>query len=66
MIPNSYNEWRECIVNDCGIELTKDFAKKRLEVLSDRSNPETIKFKSLYGEDHLINTLKWFGHVANN
>ena len=28
MIPQSYEEWKNCIENDCGIPLTKDFIEK--------------------------------------
>jgi len=66
MIPKTYNEWRECIVNDCGIALTVEFAQSRVSILKDSNHPETQKFKKLYGDEHLKNTLSWFSHVANS
>lgn len=63
MIPQTYEEWRSCIVNDCKISLTSDFAAKRLNVYQDASNPETVKFKNLYGEQHLNNVIRWLQQV---
>ena len=63
MIPTNYNEWYDCIVNHCGIPLTKVFAEQRLHVYQNPSNPETKKFKSLYGEQHLSNVIDWLNQV---
>lgn len=63
MIPYTYEEWKNCIVNDCKIELTKDFAKRRLAVYEDASSKETIKFKQLHGADHLSNVIYWLRQV---
>jgi hypothetical protein len=41
MIPQTFNDWTNCIVNDCKINLTKDFAEKRLAVYQDNQNIET-------------------------
>jgi len=50
MIPQTIHDWKNCIVNDCKINLTKEFAERRLGVFQDRKNPETQKFISIYGE----------------
>jgi hypothetical protein len=63
MIPRTFEEWRNCIINDCRINLNKDFAQKRLSVYTDRSNPQTEKFISLYGESHLNNIINWFQQI---
>lgn len=63
MIPQTYEEWRNCIANDCKINFTKEFATKRLKVYQEASNPETIKFKNLYGEQHLNNVIYWLEKV---
>ncbi|PWL27140.1 MAG: hypothetical protein DCO96_12445 [Fluviicola sp. XM-24bin1] len=63
MIPQSYEAWRNCIENDCGIPLTKEFAQQRLAVYMDSKNPQTITFKSLYGEQHLQNIINWLQRV---
>ena len=60
MIPQSYEEWKNCIENDCGIPLTKDFIEKRLSVFENRSNPETKKFIQLYGSQYLDNIIYWY------
>jgi len=63
MIPQTFNEWTNCIVNDCKINLTKDFATQRLAVYQDNKNVETQKFISLYGEQHLKNTIQWLQQI---
>ena len=63
MIPQTFNDWTNCIVNDCKINLTKDFAQQRLAVYQNNRNTETQKFISLYGEQHLNNIIQWFNQV---
>jgi len=63
MIPQTFEEWKNCIVNDCKINLTKDFAKERLTVYQDPQNKETQKFISLYGEEHLNNIINWLKRI---
>lgn len=65
MIPQTFNDWKDCIVKDCKVELTKEFALKRLAVYQERENKETKKFISLYGEQHLDNVISWFSQVSN-
>lgn len=60
IIPRSFEEWQNCIINDCKINLTKEFAKERLSVFENENHPETIKFKELYGEKHLDNIIYWY------
>ncbi len=60
MIPQTFNDWINCIVNDCKINLTPEFAVQRLEVYQNKKNAETQKFISLYGEQHLQNIINWF------
>jgi hypothetical protein len=64
MIPQTFNDWTNCIVNDCKINLTKDFAEERLAVYQDNQNTETQKFISLYGEHHLQNIINWFNQIV--
>jgi len=66
MIPQTYEEWKNCIVHDCKIKLTKDFAQQRLAVYQNRANPETRKFISLYGEQHLQNITHWLTLTLKN
>lgn len=63
MIPQTFEQWKHCIVQDCKINLTKEFAQKRLEVYQDRQRPETDKFIRLYGEQHLNNIITWFQQI---
>ena len=47
MIPKTFEEWQKCIVNDCKINLTKNFAEKRLTVYQNNVNSETKKLVTL-------------------
>jgi hypothetical protein len=64
MIPQTFNDWTNCIINDCKINLNKEFAGQRLEVYKNPNNPETQKFISLYGEAHLRNIINWFDIIS--
>lgn len=59
MIARTYDDWRRCIEEDCGIALTQEFIKQRLDVYTDASNSETKKFIDLYGAEHLNNIVRW-------
>jgi hypothetical protein len=63
MIPQTFEQWYNCIVNDCKINLTKEFAAQRLAVYQDKNNAETQKFRSLYGEQHLLNIIQWLQQI---
>ena len=63
MIPQTFEQWKNCIVNDCKINLTKDFAQQRLTVYQNIENIETQKFISLYGQKHLINIIQWLKQI---
>jgi len=64
MIPQTFNDWKNCIINDCKINLTKNFAEQRLLVYQDNKNVETQNFISLYGAQHLENIKNWFIQIA--
>jgi len=63
MIPQTFEEWTNCIVNDCKIKLTRSFVEKRISVFEDSSHPETKNFVKLYGQKHLNNIVYWFKKV---
>jgi len=63
MIPQTFNDWRNCNVNDCKINLTKEFSAQRLAVCQNSQNIETQKFVSIYGELHLKNVVSWFSQM---
>ena len=60
MIPSNYQEWKNCITQDCKIELSNSFIEQRLLILKNSDTEETLKFKELYGENHLINIITWY------
>lgn len=66
MIPQTFNDWKNCIIHDCKINLTREFARQRLAVYQDKSNPETFKFIELYGESHLQNIINWYKQIVAN
>ena len=63
MIPQTYEQWKNCIINDCKIELNHNFVQTRLAVYEDPKNKETQKFVSLYGENHLQNIIGWLKRI---
>lgn len=63
MIPDSYDQWRECITIKCGVPLTAEFIESRLETLKDGSSHEVKKFTDLYGEQHLRQVMDWYSRA---
>lgn len=63
MIPQTFEQWKNCIENDCKIDLNRNFAQQRLAVYEDRENRETQKFIALYGEQHWQNIIDWYKRV---
>ncbi|MGC4234801.1 MAG: hypothetical protein QM594_17610 [Niabella sp.] len=66
MIPQTFEQWQHCIVHDCRMPLTKDFARSRLAIYKESNHPETKKFVQLYGTQHLQNIIEWLGRVAGS
>ncbi len=66
MIPQTFTDWTNCIVNDCKINLTKDFAEQRLSIYQNSDNEETKKFILLYGSQHHSNIITWFEKIKND
>jgi len=66
MIPQTFEQWKNCIVNDCKILLTKEFARARLSVYSNPKASETQKFLQLYGKHHLENIKHWFEQIVKS
>lgn len=60
MIPDSYEAWKSCLVEKCKINPTKTFLSERIEILENRSHPETLKFIGFYGETHWQNICSWY------
>ena len=63
MIPQTFDQWKNCIEVDCKIKLTKEFAEQRLVVYQNPEHAETKKFLSLYGQQHLHNIINWFQQI---
>ncbi len=55
-----YAEWREALTKHCGVSLTPDYARKRIQALRDPKDPATRKFIDTYGEAHLQQVIRWF------
>jgi hypothetical protein len=60
MIPQSYQQWLNCIINECNITLTKALARERLAVYQRPEHPQTKAFVQLYGTRHLNNIINWY------
>ncbi len=58
--PRTYDQWRQCIVVDCGIELTSAFIDQRLSALRDPADAQTAQFGELYGDRYLAQVIEWF------
>jgi len=64
MIPATFEEWVNCITNDCKIRLDTSFAAGRLSVLQDKNHKETKVFIQKYGETHWKNVISWYKQIA--
>ena len=60
MIPNTYEEWRHCITIKCGIPLTDAYIEERLRALRSPRDAATERFRKLYGQRRLDQTIRWF------
>lgn len=59
-IPRNYTDWQQCITKDCGIPLTQEYIRGRLEQLNKKDIFEVEKFRSLYGDNHWNKVIAWF------
>jgi hypothetical protein len=64
-LPQSYQDWKHCIIHKCKIELTAPYVAERIRALSQNDSEETKKFRALYGERHLSSVLGWFKQAAS-
>jgi hypothetical protein len=65
MIPHPYTDWSHCITVDCGIQLTMEYIRERLEELRNPGHSKTIEFTSLYIQQHTENVIRWFEQAQN-
>lgn len=63
IVPQTFEEWRHCIVVECGLELTAEFIDKRITCLQKTSEYHTQEFIRLYGQQHHQRVLSWFSQV---
>ncbi len=66
MIPQTFEQWKNCIEKDCKINLTQEFSEQRLTVYQNTACEETKKFISLYGAQHHINIVLWLNQIKNS
>ena len=57
---NTYEDWKHCITEKCGIPLTLDYIENRIMCLNDSNNYHTQKFIKVWGEAHLHRVINWF------
>jgi hypothetical protein len=65
MIPETFEQWKYCIENNCKIALTKEFAQQRLAVYQSKQHAETQKIIALYGNHHYLNILSWLNKIIH-
>ena len=56
----SYEDWKHCITQLCGIPLTGPYIEQRLTALRDPANYTTQKFVAMWGEQHRLRVIGWF------
>jgi len=61
--PKTYPQWRHCITVDCGIALTRIFAKRRLAASRAPAKEEARRFAQQHGEAYLQQGRAWFEHA---
>jgi hypothetical protein len=66
IIPQNYQEWRHCIIVECGLELTPSFIEARITSLQNESEHYTKQFIRLYGREYLQTVIGWFIQARAN
>lgn len=59
-VPSTYNDWRHCITEICGIPLTESYIRERIDALHNPKDYMTSRFVQVYGEAQHQQTLIWF------
>jgi hypothetical protein len=65
LIPETYEQWRHCIIELCKQPLTLVYIDVRIKALNDSHDDSTRKFVKLYGEQQRLKTLQWFEQEKN-
>ena len=63
IIPQNFEEWRHCILVECGLELTSTFIDERISALKNDGDYYTQQFIQSYGKQHYSKVLAWFKQV---
>ncbi len=66
MIPQTYEQWRHCIIVECGIELTPSYLAERRQTWGNEAAEETQRFRRLYGDRHWLAVRGWFEQAARD
>ena len=66
IIPTNYEEWRHCIIVECGLELTPAYIDGRIAALNDDRDYYTQQFVKLYGQPYLQQVLNWFNQAKQS
>ena len=64
-IPQTYDDWRECILIRCGLALSRTYINERITELRDVNHARTSEFAKLYGKHHLETTIGWFERAGD-
>ena len=51
VFPSTYEGWKHCITELCGIPLTKEYVEERISVFSNENSEEYKRFLKRYGND---------------
>ena len=60
IIPETYEEWRHCILVEWELKLTPKYISERITALQDDRDYYTQQFVKLYGQQYLQRVLGWF------
>jgi hypothetical protein len=63
VVPQTYEQWAHCIVHACGMPLTPEFARARLESLTRAHGEEAERFAALHGRDQRARVTAWYGRT---
>jgi len=59
LFPN-YQEWRTAITGPCGLTLSREYCRERIDALADPTIPSTKAFLKAYGQNYLDQVSAWF------
>ncbi len=63
MTLESYEPWKHCITQLCGLPLTGPHIEKRLTALGDPTNGPTQKLVAMRGEQYRLRVIGWFAQA---